>query len=575
MTTFLYRLFIAACVILAVVGFVGLAIQNSTSVPESAGAQTEGVEAGGSTGGSATKEALAQLTGVPVQMGVAEPSAKEAQAGGASGGGLAIEIDGPPSDPRYQVVQDWIETFAPAYLVQQDLLGLAYWQWIALFLFIFIAVLIDFSVQTLLRLIIHRQIREQGAKTRREELRRTTRPFGLYAAAIFCQLALDFLQFEGVVYEVAKGALAVFSVLAGVVSALRLIDLVGSVLTRHAEATTTRVDDIVIPLVRKTLKIFVIAIGLLYGANTLGIEVWPLIASLGIGGVAFAFAAKDTVENFFGSVAVLVDRPFDIGDWVVVDQHEGMVESVGFRSTRIRTFYNSQITVPNANLVRAIVDNYGRRKYRRWKSTLSLQYDTPPDKLLAFAEGVRELIRHHPYTRKDYYQVWVNEFNSSSIDTLLYLFFEVPDWSTELRERERLLVDIVRLADTIGVSFAFPTTTVHLYKEEGPPGYGQHEAPGRMSDRRAMITGMRAARQLIADQPWRSEVPPPVDYGHNDLEGELDAAGNPIEKPKVRDKTGQESVGDGSEEATRDEPPAEPNPSAQRTDNDGGSKSTT
>jgi len=202
-------------------------------------------------------------------------------------------------------------------------------------------------------------------------------------------------------------------------------------------------------MVAKAAKIFAVAVGIVYGAQALNLPIVPLLGSLGIGSLAFAFAAKDTVENFFGSIAVIADRPFEVGDWVEIGDVEGTIENLGLRSTRIRTFYTPLVTVPNATLVRAVVDNYGARKYRRWKTTVGIQYDTPPERIVAFTEGIRELVRTHPYTRKDYFQVYLNDFDDSSLNILLYVFFEVPDWSTELRERERLFLDIIRLADRI------------------------------------------------------------------------------------------------------------------------------
>ena len=109
------------------------------------------------------------------------------------------------------------------------------------------------------------------------------------------------------------------------------------------------------------------------------------------------------------------------------------------------------------------------RRYRRAKILLSITYDTPPERIDAFCEGIRELIRLHPHTRKDYYHVYFNKFGPSSLDILLYMFFEVPDWATELRERHRLFVDILRLADKLEVDFAFPTQTVWL-ERSGKPG---------------------------------------------------------------------------------------------------------
>ena len=122
--------------------------------------------------------------------------------------------------------------------------------------------------------------------------------------------------------------------------------------------------------------------------------------------------------------------------------------------------------MPNANLIRANVDNFGRRSYRRIKTNLSLTYDTPPEKIEAFCEGIREIIRCHPHTRKDYYHVYFNQFNSSSLDILLYCFLDVSEWAIELRERQRLFLDIVRLANRLKLSFAFPTQSLHMVKPE-------------------------------------------------------------------------------------------------------------
>jgi len=218
------------------------------------------------------------------------------------------------------------------------------------------------------------------------------------------------------------------------------------------------------------------------------------LGAFGIGGVALAFAAKATLGNFFGSLTVLFDRPFAVGDWIVMGDVDGTVEHVGFRSTRVRTFYNSIITVPNAKMVDSVVDNYGARRFRRAKVMISIQYSTPPDQVDAFCEGIRELIRLHPYTRKDYYHVYFNQFAASSLDILLYVFFEVPDWSTELRERHRLFVDIMRLAQDMGVEFAFPTQTVWLHRGEKA---GEAPVPG--PDEGAEELGIERAAEVFKE----------------------------------------------------------------------------
>lgn len=415
----------------------------------------------------------------------------------------------------------------PASLKSGSILGLAYWQWLALATLILLGVVIDQLLRTILRGAFLRKIDRSEHEQQKEQLAKTVRPFGFVAGGVLVMLGLTLVGLPDAAHRFLYGAAAVFTVLAGILAAWQLIDLVASVALSKAEETSTKFDDILVPMVGKAAKIFAVAIGIVYAAQALNLPIVPLLGSLGIGSLAFAFAAKDTIENFFGSVAVILDRPFEVGDWVVIDgSTEGTVEELGFRSTRIRTFYNSQITVPNATLVRATVDNYGRRKYRRWKTHIGVQYDTTPDKLIAFTEGIRELVRSHPYTRKDYFQVWLHQWSASSMDVLLYIFFEVPDWSTELRERERMYVDIVRLADKLGVQFAFPTQTVHLYKEEHKPHEVQHETPGGSTDKRSMVQGIRTARELISNQTWQDNPPGPVSYSLDGVESLLDEAGN-------------------------------------------------
>lgn len=245
----------------------------------------------------------------------------------------------------------------------------------------------------------------------------------------------------------------------------QIISFITMVLEKKAAQTDNKFDDLLIPLLRVVFRFIWGAIALLMAAQFLEYDVSTLVAGLGIGSLAFALAAKDTIENLFGSVSVILDRPFQIGDWVVIDKVEGTVEQVGFRSTRIRTFYNSLITVPNSNLIKAIVDNMGQREFRRINITLGLTYQTPAQKVSEFCEGVRRIIQEQENTRKDEYQVWFKNFSESSLDIMLYCFFKVPDWTEELRAREKLLLDIYRFAEETGISFAYPTQTLFIEKK--------------------------------------------------------------------------------------------------------------
>jgi len=142
---------------------------------------------------------------------------------------------------------------------------------------------------------------------------------------------------------------------------------------------------------------------------------------------------------------------------------------------------------------------------------LGITYDTPPEKIDAFCEGIRDLVRGHPYTRKDYFHVYLNDFGSYSLQILVYVFFATPDWATELRERHRLGVDIIRLATDLGVKFAFPTQTLYLRREE----WTEPQRVGRGYDeaRSNAVAAAKKAAARLADEGVGDEIPPPVHFG--------------------------------------------------------------
>ncbi len=365
----------------------------------------------------------------------------------------------------------WIEQRVPGSM-RGEFLSLAIWKWLALLAIVALGWPVDFVVTALVGFLLGSWLKRKKISVDRDVRHRAFQSTGAAGAAIFWWhvVGADYLvlgDWISVLLPLTKVVMGVTTVWV----AYRLVDVLGGYISSNRDVQLTQFDDVLIPLVTKILRIVVVVVSMLLVLEVLGIDTKTVIGVVGVGGVAIAFAAQDTIGNFFGSITVLFDRPFGIGDWIVIGDVEGTVERVGFRSTRVRTFYNSVITIPNSKMVNTQVDNYGARRYRRVKILLSMTYDTPPEKIDAFCEGIRELILLHPYTRKDYYHVYFNQFAGSSLDVLLYAFFEVPDWSTELRERHHLFVDILRLAKRLGVEFAFPTQTVHLeqVKESASP----------------------------------------------------------------------------------------------------------
>ncbi len=408
----------------------------------------------------------------------------------------------------------WVEQQLPTWFLQ-EFAGIEHWRWVALVLVVAIGFIVDLIVRFFLRKMIRSfSLGDESNTGLATIIKRVPRPAGAAAGGGIWLFLLPTLGLPVGVHSILEPIVHVYITIACVWFGFRGTDLISFVADQKARQSENKLDDLLVPLLSKTLKAVVIVIGVVYLADSLSIQLAPIIAGLGIGGLGFAFAAKDTLENFFGSITVILDKPFGIGDWIVVDGIEGTVEFVGIRSTRIRTFYDSIVTIPNSILITAKCDNYSRRRYRRWKQYVGLAYNTPPEKIAAFCEGVRELLRDHPYTRKDYYQVWMTEFGSSSLNVLLYVFWSAPDWQTELRERHRLILDIIRLAGSLQVEFAFPTRTLYLRNEEqwqsGPDQIDPNQPEGWVES--AEEGAREDVRAFTANDDWRSKLPPPYRF---------------------------------------------------------------
>jgi len=354
----------------------------------------------------------------------------------------------------------WSKKRLPTWLLQ-DVLGIAVWQVLGIVLLIFFALFFQ-------RIVVYfvgawvRRLAEKVHKTLEAAVERAAQPLsGLMMALVF-GVGFPLLGFSKSIDQAIGLAVRLLAVGSGVWLFYRQIDVISQLLAKKAEATETRLDDQLVPLVRRTLKAFAVVIGGIFILQNLSVDVASLVTGLGLGGLAFALAAKDTLANIFGSLVIFVDRPFQIGDWVNIEKIHGTVEDVGFRTTKIRTFYNSLVTVPNSKLTATMIDNYGAREYRRINVTLGLTYSTTPEQMQAFVEALRAMIAAHPETRKDYYEIHFNSFGAYSLDVMFYAFVKVPSWSDELKARHELFLQTLKIAQDLGVEFAFPTRTLHV-----------------------------------------------------------------------------------------------------------------
>jgi MscS family membrane protein len=412
-------------------------------------------------------------------------------------------------EPEVAKMAPWLEAWFPPWLSEKHFL-LQDSQWLCLMLLIFLGIAADRITRQLLAVLGRMVFRTSFDDMEPEERRRIFKPIGLLAQASTWFWGTTLIGLPGNILVILEVAVKFFTVVAAIWTTFIMIDLVMRYLMKKAEGTDTKFDDLLLPLVSKVLKTFTICIGLILFADVFELKITALIGGLGLGGMALALASQDALGNVFGSFLVLIDRPFEIGDWIIFEDHEGTVESMGIRSTRIRTFYNSQVTVPNSKFTTAIVDNMGRREFRRLRTTLGLEYDTTPAQITAFCEGVRELIRQHPNTRKDLFHVYFNNFGDNSLDVLLLCFMKCSDYGSELQERQSLFLGIIQLADRLGVSFAFPTRTIHMFQQDAskasPPSFEDPLETGRQLAREISVPLLVDLEKLT-----ESDMTPPDD----------------------------------------------------------------
>ncbi len=342
-------------------------------------------------------------------------------------------------------------------------MGLYIWQHLGILAIIFVGFLLHKLFSFLFSRLLYRGATQLGyTKLVRPYLLPVARPLSLFVVFLFVMIVFPVLQLPPEIGRYFGYGFKAVLPFFGVLVFYKLVDVFSLYLESLAGKGDSSLDNHVIPLIRKVLRVFVVVVGGLFILQNLDVNITALLAGISIGGLALALAAQDTLKNFFGSLMIFIDKPFSVGHWITSGDLDGTVEEVGFRSTRIRTFRNSLTYVPNGKLADSTIDNHGLRQYRRFFFNISITYDTPPDLIEVFVEGLRKIVEQHPNTRKDFYIVEFNDMADFSLKVMFYIFFAVPTWPEELKARHEVLIEIVRLAEKLGVRFAFPTQTLHM-----------------------------------------------------------------------------------------------------------------
>jgi len=355
-------------------------------------------------------------------------------------------------------------------ILDYEIMGNRLWRILALFLLILIALLLGRIARYLLEKFgdqFERQDRILASAT----LKALGRGAIFLLAACGIAAALSILELKSTLADIANTLSAILLII-GIGYFLYWLAEVPSVwLARVAKKTESKLDDMMVPILRKSLRVTVVILVMVQIAQILSDKpITSIIAGLGIGGLAIALAAQDSIKNFFGSVVLFTDKPFEIGDRIVIDGHDGPVEEVGLRSTKIRTLEGHLVTVPNGELANKTIQNISKRTHIRRVVNLTITYDTPPDKIDRAIEIVKEILSNHEGMDENFPpRVYFSDFNSDSLNIVVYYWYHPPDYWEYMAFSEKFNKEVFRRFNEEGIDFAFPTQTLFLAGDAARP----------------------------------------------------------------------------------------------------------
>ncbi|WP_299670321.1 mechanosensitive ion channel family protein [uncultured Polaribacter sp.] len=371
-------------------------------------------------------------------------------------------------DGLYDEVFPWyiqkIQNIVPEF-GHKKIFEIEYWQLFTLFIFVLLAVVLFYLFRKITFYILHR-VQLRLTKTTNigidEYLKKLARPISLLIAFSFIAKFFPSLQFSleantwvFLFIDIAEIVFWTYVFLSLVHVAMKLYGV-------FTQRTHNRLDDQLMPILHNFFIGLVIVIGFLRLISLFGVDTTTILAGATIGGLAVALASQDTVKNLIGTIMIFLDKPFHIEDWIEAGEVVGTVEKVGFRSTSVRAADTSVYQIPNSKLSEIVINNKGLRLFRRYNTSLGLRYDTPPELIEAFVQGVREIIIAHPETRSESYNVEFTGFGDSALLVMVNVYFKSLAWGIEQSSKHRLHIAIVKLAKELGVDFAFPSTTVTI-----------------------------------------------------------------------------------------------------------------
>ena len=266
------------------------------------------------------------------------------------------------------------------------------------------------------------------------------------------------------VYSVASGAANFTTSVAYIWFLYALAVEVETRLDARAQASGSRTDKLLASLLGKTLRTLVLVLGVVVVLQSLtGLEIGPLLASLGLGGFAVALAAKDSISNFFGTMTIFLDKPFAVGDRIVIGEHDGFVESVGYRSTRIRTFEGGLVSIPNEKMINAAVNNVGARPHIRWHTNIGLRYDTTPDKVEKALEILQDILKDHEGMNEELPpRIYFDGLKDGTLNITIFAWYHPPEYWDYMAWVQAACLTYLRRFHEEGIEIAIPSRMVYM-----------------------------------------------------------------------------------------------------------------
>ncbi len=353
----------------------------------------------------------------------------------------------------------------------QDILGIGIlaWQLVAAFLAILAGLIIKRIALKSLQTRIEKFVQQTEAEWDDQLFEAIIKPINTFVmiGAVHLAAFLIIFNLERFPTELIVNSYTIFLGFTIIWLIYRLVDVAAHYLDELLAKADEGLRGQFTPLIRRALRIVVVIIGTLTVLATIGVNITGLVALGGVLGFAFSMGSKDSVAHLVGTINILTDRPYKVGDWITVgDSIDGDVEEIGFRSTKIRMFDKTLMTVPNGTLASETIKNWSQMPKRRIKMTLGLTYDTTPDQMREALKAIEKILNEDEGVDQDYKLVQFTDFSPSSLDVFLYYFSTSTVWQEYLETRERVNLKIMDKLTEMGLEFAFPTQTLHLKGDE-------------------------------------------------------------------------------------------------------------